>query len=132
MAEPILNLEVLEERFVAINGQPYRLLHESALDLLAIRRRDALVAEYNALQVQLEHAADLPEEEADRMAERLSGLLFSLCRIALRAPDEVIRRLSDVQRLQVLQAFTGPLPAAAEAKPEGAIEASTGGSGSPA
>ena len=59
----------------------------------------------------------------------MAGLLDRLCRLLFKAPQEIHDRLTDVQRLQVAQAFialqrgTLPVPAGANEAPAATLHA---------
>lgn len=120
--QPILNLDIFEPRFVAI-GPPgakveYELAHPGSLSLVAMRRRERLVERYQALLQAAEQPsaaeANLTEEQQEERARELSGLLFELVRMCLKAPDDVIRRLGDVHLAAILAVFTEPQQAVAQ------------------
>lgn len=97
--DPLLNLDTLvEHRTVRVDGVAYDLLNPeevSLLDYHRIAKQSARVA--SALEA---------EEMTDEQAVELSRLLDSLCRFILRAPEEVHAKLTDANKLRVLQVFT--------------------------
>jgi hypothetical protein len=103
---PVLDLTTLVTPiFVRIDGELYELRRPGALSLEEIARIDLLRPQVLELQAKLAEASS-----ADVDVLNLSRLLVALCAIVLAAPADVQARLSDQQRLAILQAFQS-LPA---------------------
>ena len=102
MAKNVLDLDTLTERdTVSVDGVHYELTNPGELSLVDHHR----CGKWGARVEQLYNGGAVTDEA---VAE-LSHLLDLLCRLVLRTvPDEVHARLTDVQRLQVAQAFSGP------------------------
>ena len=126
--EPILNLDTLAERAVVrVDGADYELLNPGELSVLDFHK---IGKRAERVETMLKQESDLSEGQVAELTEALDAL----CRIVLRAPSEIHQRLTDMQRLQVSQAFTdlqrkttGPA-----AGGEDVPTASTGESNSPA
>lgn len=100
MAEPVLSLDTLVERAtVAIDGKPHELRNGAELSILDYHRIGRQGA---AVEKMLAQGADL----SDAQVSELTRLLDAMLRVVLLAPAEVMDRLSDGQKLQVVQAFS--------------------------
>lgn len=97
-------MDALADRAVyVIDGIPYQLLHLSMMTPLARHRLRKLGERADAIESKDELT---PEETTE-----LEGIPAALCRLVLRAPDEVQARLTDDQRQEVMNAFFYELPA---------------------
>lgn len=98
MANPILTLDTLTEYpTVQIDGHAYALLPADALPVDAYQQFERVSTRFTALWKKPDRT---PEERTE-----LAQLLDTLCRAVLQAPPDVHERLSDIQRLQIAQAF---------------------------
>lgn len=127
MAEPVLSLDTfVEHRVVRIDGKDYDLVNAGELSVL----------ENHRLAKRAARAKELVEAEDEAQVAELGAVLDWLCRLVLRAPDEVHQRLTETHRLAIVQTFTQlqrvNVPAAAPAAEESAPPPSTGENSSPA
>lgn len=97
--EPALTLSTLDTTGVPvqIDGHRYRTRHPEALSLRAIKQLERLAPRVGGLLQQ----ADLTEAEEIELSQGLQDV----CRIVLDAPDKVITRLLDQQKVRVMEAF---------------------------
>lgn len=97
--EPVLTLSTIDTAGVPIqiDGRRYQTRHPDALSLRAIKQLERLAPRLGGLLQQ----DDLSEAEE----LELSTGLAEVCRLVLDAPDEVIARLTDQQRVRVMEAF---------------------------
>jgi len=96
---PLLNLDTLvEHRTVLIDGTEYDLLNVEEVSIL----------EYHRISKQSERVAAMMADQAmtDKQAEELASLLDELCKFVLKAPAEVHAKITDLNKLRVLEAFT--------------------------
>lgn len=107
---PLLDLDTLAARAtVTIDGSEYELRNAGELSLLEFHRFARKAEEVDGILAK--------DDDGEELALRLTELLDELCRLILEAPDEVHRRLKDVLRLRIVQAFnelpgkTTPAPA---------------------
>jgi hypothetical protein len=127
MAEPILDINTfVEHRTVRIDGVDYDLVNAGELSALDNHRLSKRAA----------RAKELVEAEDEAQVLELGEHLDWLCRLVLRAPDEIHKRLTETHRLAIVQSFTDlqresvtAAPATEEAAPP---PTSTGESLSPA
>lgn len=109
--KPVLDLSTLTEKpIVAIDGVGYDLNTPDDLTVIGYKKLTILVPRMTELYAQVYSAAS-QEPDADPAVETateaaLAKVLDDLCRLILIAPDEVHRRLTDLQRFQVYQVFT--------------------------
>lgn len=104
MADPLLNLTTITEYpTVQIDGEKHALLPPDALS----------VTDYHRFNQMSPRLAKLWSQSTlnDAESEELKGLFKSIAALVLQAPADVLERLTDIQRLQVYQAFT-KLPSA--------------------
>lgn len=95
---PVLSLSTLSEGLpIKIDGQTYEIRHPNMLSLGAILRFEALRPRI----LPLLEKEDLSEAEG----EELSRLLATVTEMFLDAPPDVRGRLTDQQRVLVMQAF---------------------------
>lgn len=87
-----------ETAHVAIDGVLYPILHPDQLSIAQIKRMEREAPELGRL-MQLDELT--PEQEAE-----IDRLLQSACATVLEAPEDVRARLSDAQRIAVIEAFT--------------------------
>lgn len=133
---PVLSLDTLVEHYqVRIRtradepngGTLYDLANPGELGILDYHR---IASKGARVQEMMKQQEDLSEAQA----EELSLLLDTMCRVILRAPAEVHARLSDPQRMEVLNVFTA-LQRGTKLEPAGAKDEqerrSTGESSSP-
>ncbi len=110
----LLDLSTLTEHdTVAINGTEYELVRGEELSILDYHR----VAKWGAVVGEMQgRIEDLSEEQLVELSKRLDAL----CRLTLRAPDDVHARLTETQRLEIISCFTSlqrkTAPAAGEEK----------------
>jgi hypothetical protein len=99
-AAPLLELSTLapERPFIVIDENRYELAMAEDLGLVEVAEMTRAEKEVAELQ-----ASDLDDLTAPK---RAAELLLQMTRRILRAPDEVIVRLTDFQRLAVCNAFT--------------------------
>jgi hypothetical protein len=119
---PVLDLTTLVTPIhVRIDGTLYELRRPGTLSLEALAQVDLLRPKVVELQ------ARLPADSAV-VLDALEGLLVGLCALVLVAPADVQARLSDEQRIAILQAFqtlpashppTTEAPPARRARPTG-------------
>ena len=106
MADPdtTLSFSTLHEGLpITIDGQPYQIRHPDSLTLGALKDLELLAPRLGVL---LQRPNLTPQEE-----KQLSTGLAKVCQLALDAPAEVQARLTDAQRLKVVEAFTQLRPA---------------------
>lgn len=130
---PVLEFDTLNDGLpIRIDGQLYHLRSANALSLGALKRLERLAPRMGALLQQ----ADLSEaEERD-----VSAGLVQLCDLVVDAPAEVRARLTDAQRVRILEAFTqlpsprvtGAIPGRGAARGNGGKRPSRGSRGSTA
>lgn len=97
--EPVLSLDTLvEHRCVAIDGVAYDLVNVSEISVLDYHRLGKRAGRVE----QLMRGDELDEAQVAEMCDHLAWI----CGFVLRAPDEILRKLSDNQRLEVAKAFT--------------------------
>lgn len=104
-AKPLLELSTLdptERPFVAIDGIHYHLLGSADFGLIGLNRLDRMVDQVNAMMARDRSAESLTDDEALELTEILKTTVGEV----LRAPSDVLNKLTDVQRLAILQAFT--------------------------
>lgn len=95
---PVLNLDaVASGPLVTIHGQAYEIQNPLSMSLGQIKRVRQLGIDIDAL----ESKADLTDDDD----ARLSQLLGALCGQVLIAPADVVAKLTDLQKGQVLGAF---------------------------
>lgn len=95
---PLLNLDTLISRFaITIDGARYELRRQEELPLIPHRRLDAQRDAFNAILT-----SDDPTAEQQAELSRLIGLI---CTAILIAPEHVLARLSDQQRMAVADVF---------------------------
>src|SRR5688500_16166781 len=98
-AHSVLDLSTLvDPTHAQIDGAFYVLRHPESLSLFQLKRVETYMPRIGALLQQDHNTA---EEEAE-----VARLLDVVCRDVLDAPPEVHARLSDVQRLAIVDAFT--------------------------
>jgi predicted DNA-binding protein (UPF0251 family) len=121
-AKPLLNLTTLvERRTIAIDGAEYELLAPGQVSLLMFHRIGLRVKQAEEMR------AIKPEDVSKDQLEELSTSLDEITSLILKAPAKVRARLSDVQKLAIMQCFTQtPPPAVAAAEAEGSEAPSTG------
>ena len=83
---------------ITIDGKPYQIRHPDSLSLGTLKRLELLAPRVGLL---LQRDDLTPSDE-----QELSELLSTLCALMLDAPAEVEARLSDTQRVAILEAFT--------------------------
>src|SRR5262245_25419825 len=116
MADRSLSIRTIVEVFhVRIDDVPHRLSHPDRLSLAQTMRMEAVAPRLGELLQRVETVT--LEEQLE-----LSQLLDEQCRIVLDAPAAVHERLTDVDRLAVVQAFiqlrsTGQATGATETAP---------------
>ncbi len=123
--QPILDLDTLVERQpVRIDGVVYEMLNPAELSILDLHRFGAAGAELADLK-----SIDSTAEISDEQMKLISETLRRMTRIILRAPEEVLDRLTDVHRFRLVNAFNGltlmPPPAAAVSEPAGTVAEET-------
>lgn len=99
MSEPLLDLTTAFERdVVRIDGQAFEMLNPGELSIMQLHRIEKIgqrMREITQSEVEEEQKADA----LGRLSREACGLIFADC------PAEVLDRLSDVQRIRVMQAF---------------------------
>ena len=97
---PLLSLDTLTERYVVtVDGESYELRNPGELSLTSYYMLGKKGEELNEL-------LEVPEAEfTDEQVASLDRTLDFLCRAVLDAPDEVHKKLKDLHKLQVIQAF---------------------------
>jgi hypothetical protein len=111
-AKPLLDLSTLdplERPFILIDGERYDLMVPGDFGLIALNKLDQMSAKVTEMQ-----ARQKGEVLSDEDAAELTAVLGTVVGQILRAPAEVIEKLSDIQRLAVLGSF---MPASSEAAP---------------
>lgn len=97
---PVLDLQTLIERpRIAIDGAPYEILSPDEVSVLDHQRLAAWGRRYDALMAQ----ASLSDAERDELARLVRDISDT---IMVGVPEAVRARLSDAQRLQVVEVFT--------------------------
>lgn len=108
---PVLDLStIVDPIHVRIDDVLYTLRRPEALSLEHLVQFDALRAAFADLQ------QTPPATLAPNQLAVLNDVIVHMVSIVLEAPVEVLARLSDAQRLAVVQAFT-QLPASHRSKP---------------
>jgi len=120
--QPVLDLDTLVERSpVRIDGVMYEMLNPAELSILDLHRFGAAGVELASLK-----SIDSSSEITDDQMKLISATLIRMVRIILRAPEEVLDRLTDVHRFRVVNAFNAltltPPPAAAVSEAAGPAE----------
>jgi len=128
MADQMFNLdELVEGPTVSIDGQAYPLAGPHALSPLEMYRN---LKAARRLQALIDKAELTEAEEAE-----LGQIPDQVCRAVLDAPDAVHARLTDRQRMKVIELFStlsrAPHQAPAGATPTASTGARTGASSSP-
>lgn len=117
--DPVLDLSTLHEGApIRIDGRLYHILSADALSLRALKQLETLAPRVGVLL----QRADL----VDADAEECSDGLARICTLILDAPPEVQARLSDQQRVRVMEAFT-QLRSSRAATPAGANTTASAG-----
>lgn len=99
MATPIFTLDTITPRdAVAIDGVNYELRRSTELSVLEHARLRRLSPRYDVL-------IDREENLSDEEAVELSSVLSDICAVVLKAPSEVLAKLTDVQRLLIVSTF---------------------------
>jgi hypothetical protein len=99
MADPLLDLDTLIVRpTIEIDGTRYEILSIDELSVLDSRRFSLWSRKLHALQVGEEESVEL-DELIDTMARK----------VMVGAPDDIIGKLSGVQKAAVVEVFTGLL-----------------------
>jgi hypothetical protein len=113
---PLLNLDNLSEfPTVIVHGERYALVPPDALTAIDYHRYGRMAPRLEALWNQ--------DDFTDAEAQEFETILDRLTRIVLKAPAVVHEKLTDVQRLQIVQTFLSLsrpqilLPAPATVKP---------------
>lgn len=109
-ARPLLDLSTLDpvdRPFILIDAVRYEYNVPADFGIQALNRLDQMVAAVNAMQPRPDASGTLSEEDATA----LSAALLTVVQHVLRAPAEVIEKLTDVQRLAIVAAFTPASPA---------------------
>lgn len=104
-SKPLLELSTLDpatRSHILIDGARYDLLAPADFGLVALNRLDRMVDEVNAMMARAKTDAALSDDEASHLTEILKTVVGEV----VRAPSDVMARLTDVQRLAILQAFT--------------------------
>lgn len=117
--EPVLSLDTfVDRRFITIDGERYELRNPGEFSILDYHRMGVRAGRVDALMAE----GELAEEQV----QELESLLNDGCRSVLIAPDEIHRKLTDVQRLKVIEAFTHLQRETAAPPAEAEAEAPTG------
>lgn len=130
--KPLLELTTLDpidRPFITIDDAPYPIKGPADFSLISLNKLDQMTERVTALQsrnLEKEAASALTDEEAAEMTDALKVVVAQV----VDAPVEVLDRLRDVQRLQVLTAFMTASPETAAAKPNRAARRRTGASSS--
>lgn len=96
--EPVLSLDTLvEHRCVVIDGVAYDLVNVSEISILDYHRLGKRAARVE----QLMNGDELDESQVAELCDHMAWI----CAFVLCAPEEILRKLSDNQRLAVMQAF---------------------------
>lgn len=98
MAAPLLSLSTPNRPFLTIDGQPYELAVPDDFGLVEVNRLQGILARLNAIRPR---ADELSEAEVASLVE----ILRVGAALTLRAPAEVLERLTDRQRLAIIDAF---------------------------
>lgn len=99
---PLLDIFTTRDRpFIRIDGADYELRTSNDLTLEAYRAIERAAPRINTLIVK---SGMSPAEESE-----LSQLLDMVCRRALVAPDDLLGRLGDINRMVIFTAFTNLL-----------------------
>lgn len=141
MTTPLLDFTTLEPERpkIAIDGKLYELALLSDFGLLAQSRLARLMREAAAIQQAVEDRPAEPSTGNDEIdaalagleavpedeAERVMRLLDEIVATVLRAPDDVREKLSEVQKRQLIEAFTATVTAAAPTTPKSRPSRST-------
>lgn len=131
-AKPLLELTTLDpidRPFITIDDTPYPIKGAADFSLMSLNKLDQMSERVTALQSRnLEKAAAsaLTDEDAAELTDALKVVVAQI----VDAPPEVLDRLKDLQRLQVLTAFMPASPETAAAKPNRTARRRTGASSS--
>jgi hypothetical protein len=101
MGKPLLDLDTLEHDVIAIDGKQYEIMQPDDFglaDLAAIRR-----AYRTVLAVQGKAEADLTDDDLEQLAKALDAVTQ---KAIPSMPAEVLARLRDGQKLQIVATFT--------------------------
>ncbi len=100
--EPLLDIAVLTERpAIKIGGRRYEVRTPKELPLLKLRRFELMGQRLQEIgAINLAEATDADDAE-------LSGILDDLCRLVLVAPAGVHAKLGDLDRMAIVNVFTG-------------------------
>lgn len=97
----LLNLDTLVIRpIITIDGADYEMLNPGEISLLDLHRFGALGSEFDALS-----AAVQGEQMTEEQAAAVSAALDKMVRMILRAPEDLLSRLTDVHRYRIVEAF---------------------------
>jgi len=103
----ILNLDTLVVRpLVTIDGTDYEMLNPGELSILDLHRFGALGSEFQSITDSAEKDADL----TDAQVVQVGATLDRMVRMILRAPDEVLNRLTDVHKYRIVECFSSLTP----------------------
>jgi hypothetical protein len=128
-SKPLLDLSTLdpEERaYILIDGVRYDLLAPADFGLLGLNRLDRMVDQVNAMMDRNKGGETLSDEETIE----LTLILKTVVGEVLRAPTDVLEKLTDIKRLAILQAFTPASPMAVTTKRPNRATRRTGASSS--
>lgn len=106
-AEPLLDLTTLDpidRPFITIDGERHELAVASDFGILAYGRLDNLVTRLEAIRDTA--TGDDADPLTQGQIDELDRILKVGVEMVLRAPKRVLAKLTDTQRLMVIQAFT--------------------------
>ena len=103
----LLNLDTLVVRpLVAIDGKDYEMLNPGEVSILDLHRFGALGAEFEGITSSVQADTDLTTEQVTAVSVALDRMV----RMILRAPEDVLSRLTDVHRYRIIEAFNTLTP----------------------
>jgi hypothetical protein len=103
----LLNLDTLVVRpLVTIDAKDYEMLNPGEVSILDLHRFGALGAEFEGIASSVKADTALTQEQV----QAVSVALDRMVRMILRAPEEVLSRLTDVHRYNIIQAFNSLTP----------------------
>jgi hypothetical protein len=116
-AAPLLSLDTLAERHtILIDGQSYGIKNVKELSAVEYHLFGLKMPRLSAL---VSKGEDISADEA----REVSNILAYLCRVIVVAPPEVHSRLSELQRLQIIDLFPKLSPQMRNPKAAGASRA---------
>ncbi len=102
--KPALDLDALvERRFVRFAGGEYDLLNPEEVSILDYHR---IVRQAHRISSMMGDGDGAAERMSDEDVRELSNALDQAVRLILRAPDDVVAKLSDLNKLAIIGVFS--------------------------